>query len=249
MKKIGVLLLVFSSFLSFAQEQSVKMKPAEIEVWEPKVPVVIPGSNNAPPSDAIVLFDGTHLNQWVNAKDSTEANWILNSDGSMTVKDKAGDIKTKQEFGSVQLHIEWKSPEKAEGKSQRRANSGVFLQGIYEIQVLDNNNNDTYVNGQVGSVYKQAIPLANAAVETGHWNTYDIIYHQPEFDAGGNVTKQATMTVLFNGVLIHDHYKLIGPTEFIGYPKYQKHGKGPLLLQDHRDNSRVSFRNIWLREL
>ncbi|ALJ04980.1 hypothetical protein APS56_07515 [Pseudalgibacter alginicilyticus] len=249
MKKIGVLVLAFWSFLCFAQEKEQKMKPQETEVWEPKVPVVTPGINNLPPSDAIVLFNGSDLKQWVNAKDGKEADWIINNDGSMTVKNKSGNIKTKQNFGSIQLHIEWKSPKRLEGSGQHRANSGVFLQGLYEIQVLDNNGNNTYVNGQAGSVYKQSVPLVHAAVETGEWNTYDIIYHQPEFDLGGNVTQQATVTVLFNGILVQDHFKIIGPTKFIGYPKYEKHGKGPLILQDHQDNSRVSYRNIWLREL
>lgn len=249
MKKLGVIILALSSLCVFSQEQVKKMKPQETEVWEPKVPIVTPGKDNAPPSDAIVLFNGADLNQWVSATDSSEADWIINNDGSMTVRDKAGHIKTKQDFGSIQLHIEWKSPEKIEGDGQHRANSGIFLQSRYEVQVLDNNDNETYVNGQVASIYKQAVPLVHAAVETGEWNTYDIIYHQPEFDAGGNVVKQATITVLLNGVLVQDHFKIIGPTEFIGYPKYKKHGKAPLQLQDHKDNSRVSYRNIWVREL
>jgi hypothetical protein len=247
MKKLGVVVLMLCSVFAFAQEQ--RMKPEETEVWEPKVPVVTPGKNNAPPSDAIVLFNGTDLNHWVNATDASEADWVINADGSMTVRNKAGDIKTKQDFGSIQLHVEWKSPKKIEGDGQHRANSGIFLQSRYEVQVLDNNDNETYVNGQVASIYKQAVPLVHAAVETGSWNHYDIIYHQPVFDAGGNITKQATMTVLLNGVLVQDHFKIIGPTENIGYPKYKKHGKAPLLLQDHKDNSRVSYRNIWVREL
>jgi hypothetical protein len=166
----------------------------------------------------------------------------------MTVKDKTGNIQTQQNFGSIQLHIEWKSPSQVNGKGQSRANSGIFLSGMYEVQVLDNNDNDTYVNGQVGSVYKQHVPLAMASVPTGEWNTYDIIYHAPEFEKGQK-TKSGTLTVIQNGVLIQDHVEIKGTTPYIGWPKNPPHGKGPLMLQDHQDNSRVSYRNIWVREL
>ncbi len=224
-------------------------KPEETEVWEPKVPVVTAGINNQAPSDAIILFDGTNLNQWTSSVDSTEAKWILNKDGSMTVNDKTGDIQTKKNFGSIQLHIEWKSPKEVQGKDQTRANSGVFIQKRYEVQVLDNNNNDTYVNGQVGAIYKQSIPLAMASSPTGEWNVYDMIFHAPKFDANGKVTKKATITVLHNGILIQDYFEILGPVEWIGLPKYVAHGKAPISLQDHGDNSRVSYRNIWVREL
>lgn len=167
----------------------------------------------------------------------------------MTVKDKTGDIQTKQSFGSMQLHIEWRSPAEIQGENQSRANSGVFLQSRYEVQVLDNNDNPTYVNGQVGSIYKQSIPLAMASVPSGEWNTYDIIFHAPEFDEAGERTKAGTITVIHNGVLIQDHFVLEGTTEYIGWPKNIAHGKAPLKLQDHQDNSRVSYRNIWVREL
>ncbi len=249
MKILFLFILITSSLFSFAQTNQEKMKPADTELWEPKVPVVIPGKNNAPPSDAIVLFNGEDLNQWVNTKHLTDANWYINKDGSMTVKNKAGDIKTKQSFGSIQLHIEWKSPTETQGNDQHRGNSGVFLQSRYEIQILDNNNNDTYVNGQVASIYKQSTPLVNASVPTGDWNFYDIIYHQPEFDEIGRVLKKATITVLHNGILVQDHFTIQGETVFIGHPKYQKHGKAPIVLQDHGDNSRVRYRNIWVREL
>ncbi len=224
-------------------------KPEETEIWEPRVPVVTPAKNNAAPSDAIILFDGINMDNWITAKDSTAAKWTLNADGSMTVKDKSGDIQTKQNFGSVQLHIEWMSPAEIQGENQSRGNSGVFLQGIYEVQVLDNNDNPTYVNGQVASIYKQAIPLVKASAPTGEWNLYDIIYHAPAFDIEGNKTKLGTVTVLHNGILVQDHYEIIGTTEYIGWPKNPVHGKAPLVLQDHGDNSRVSFRNIWVREL
>ena len=173
----------------------------------------------------------------------------MNNDGSMTVNNKTGDIQTVQNFGSIQLHLEWKSPAEVQGKGQSRGNSGVFLNGLYEVQVLDNNDNDTYVNGQVGSIYKQHVPLAMASVPTGEWNTYDIIYHAPEFNDEGDKIKSGTITVLHNGVLVQDNVEIKGTTPYIGWPKNPAHGKGPLKLQDHGDNSRVSYRNIWVREL
>lgn len=224
-------------------------KPEETEFYEPKVPVVAPSVNGSAPSDAIVLFDGTSLEGWIHAQDSTAAKWHLNKDGSMTVKDKTGNIQTKQQFGDVQLHVEWSSPADVQRDGQNRANSGVFLNGMYEVQILDNNDNPTYVNGQVGSIYKQHIPLAMASVPSGEWNTYDIVYRSPEFNVAGEKIKSGTMTVMHNGVLVQDHVELKGTTPYIGWPKNPAHGKGPLMLQDHQDNSRVSFRNIWLREL
>jgi hypothetical protein len=166
----------------------------------------------------------------------------------MTVNNKTGDIQTVQNFGSIQLHLEWKSPAEVQGKGQSRGNSGVFLNGLYEVQVLDNNDNDTYVNGQVGSIYKQHVPLAMASVPTGEWNTYDIIYHAPEFNDEGDKIKSGTVTVIHNGVLVQDNVEIKGTTPYIGWPKNPTHGKGPLKLQDHGDNSRVSYRNIWVRE-
>ncbi|MCL6266851.1 3-keto-disaccharide hydrolase [Flagellimonas myxillae] len=234
--------------LAFAQEKQ-PTNPEATEIYQPVPPKVISNGHGAPPSDAVVLFNGENFDQWVSSSDSTAVKWHLNKDGSMTVKDKTGNIQTKQNFGSVQLHIEWRSPSEVQGNYQNRANSGVFLQGLYEVQVLDNNDNDTYVNGQVGSIYKQAVPLAMASVPSGEWNTYDIIYHAPEFSRGGNIVKPATITVLHNGVLIQDHFEIEGASEYIGWPKYRVHGKAPLMLQDHRDNSRVSYRNIWVREL
>lgn len=256
MKKLFYSLsIALIAFNAWSQEKSdadryiEPTKPEATEVWSPKPPKVTPGKSGSAPSDAIVLFDGSNFDEWVSARDSSEVKWTLNGDGSMTVKlgRGIGDIQTKRNFGSVQLHIEWKSPEKIVGDGQNRGNSGVIIQKLYEVQVLDNNDNETYVNGQVGSVYKQSIPLAMASVPTGEWNTYDIIYHAPEFGEYGNVVKKATMTVLHNGVLIQDHFELIGPMTFIGWPKYKPHGKAPLLLQNH--NCAVSYRNIWVREL
>lgn len=231
--------------------QEVKTEPTQpeaTEIYEPVPPRVTPGKDGQPPSDAVVLFDGTDLNQWVSAKDSlSPAPWKINPDGSFTVVRKSGDIQTKEVFGSVQLHIEWKSPEIIENEGQHRGNSGVFLQNRYEIQVLDNNDNPTYVNGQVGSVYKQSVPLAMASVPTGEWNSYDIIYHAPAFDDAGNKTQPATVTVLHNGVLVQDHFEIEGTTEYIGWPKNIAHGDSFLKLQDH--DAEVSYRNIWIRKL
>jgi hypothetical protein len=251
---------VFLYFLGFLllgchqnkKKENVKIeptKPEETEIWAPKPKKVTIDPKTKIPSDAIVLFNGTNFAEWVSAKDSTAVKWILNADGSMTVKDKAGDIQTKRNFGSVQLHLEWSSSSEIRANGQNRSNSGVFLQNRYEVQILDNNDNETYVNGQVGSIYKQAIPLVKAVSKTGDWNSYDIIYHQPIFDSKGEISEQGTITVLHNGVLIQDHFKLKGTTEYIGWPKNRVHGKSPIKLQDHHDNSRVNYRNIWVREL
>jgi len=247
--KLALLLFLFVSMGAFDQQEE-PTKPEATEFYEPVPPVVTPGKNGTAPSDAIVLFDGSNLDAWESTRgEGGAAPWTINKDGSMTVANRTGDIRTKQSFGDVQLHIEWSSPKKVMGSNQSRANSGVFLQERYEVQVLDNNDNPTYVNGQVGSIYKQAIPLAMASAPTGEWNSYDIIYHAPKFDALGRVTKKGTITVLHNGVLIQDHHKILGTTEYIGWPKNIRHGKAPIRLQDHGDNSRVSYRNIWVREL
>lgn len=222
-------------------------KPEATEVYEP-VPLKVAVTENGIPSDAVVLFDGTNFDAWTSSIDSTAVPWYLNGDGSMTVKDKTGNIQTKRNFGSMQLHLEWKSPKEILRNGQNRANSGVFIQQRYEVQILDNNDNPTYTNGQVGAVYKQSVPLAMASAPTGTWNTYDIIFHAPEFD-GKELRKPAYVTVLHNGVLIQDHFEIEGTIKFIGWPKYEAHGKAPIQLQDHGDNSRVSYRNIWVREL
>lgn len=194
-------------------------KPEETEVYEPVPPKVAPFGQNGAPSDAIVLFDGSGFDEWIMTNDSSAVVWHLNADGSMTVKDKTGDIQTKRNFGDVQLHIEWRSPAEIQGEGQSRGNSGVFLNNRYEVQVLDNNDNNTYVNGQVASIYKQHIPLAMASVPSGQWNTYDIIYRAPEFNEKGQKVKSGTMTVLHNGVLVQDHAEIKGTTPYIGWPK------------------------------
>jgi len=240
-----------NSPLAISEQETEKVEPTtpeETELYTP-VPPKVTYNENGVPSDAIVLFDGTSLDNWISSKDSTAAKWHLNDDGSMTVADKTGDIQTKQNFNSIQLHLEWRSPDEILGENQSRGNSGVFLNNLYEVQVLDNNDNPTYVNGQVASIYKQSIPLAMASVPSGEWNTYDIIYQAPYFNSTGDKIKSGTLTVIHNGVLVQNHVEIKGTTEYIGWPKNPSHGAGPLRLQDHGDNSRVSYRNIWVREL
>ena len=224
-------------------------KPEQTEVWEPKPAKVTVNNQSGVPSDAVVLFDGSNLNAWKPKKGEGAPQWTINPDGSMTVKDKTGDIVTKQNFGSVQLHLEWRSDPNNTQTNQNRSNSGVFFQGLYEVQILNNNDNDTYVNGMVGSIYKQKIPEVMAAKPTGAWNSYDIVFHAPEFNEAGKRTKAGTLTAFLNGVLIQDHYELQGSTEYIGHPKNKAHGDGPIVLQDHGDKSGVGYRNIWLRTL
>ncbi|WP_262246674.1 3-keto-disaccharide hydrolase [Parapedobacter soli] len=222
------------------------MKPEETEVWEPEPRVVTTLPDRAP-SDAIVLFDGTSLNQWVSRKDgSSPAEWTV-SDGALTVVRGKGDIQTKQQFTDYQLHVEWRTPTEIVGESQGRGNSGIFMQGLYEVQVLDSYNNRTYSNGQAASLYKQRIPLVNATKAPGEWQTYDIIWTAPRFNADGILISKARVTVLHNGVLVQNNVELDGPTEYIGIPKYKAHGAGPIILQDH--GNPVSFRNIWIRPL
>ena len=229
------------------EEEAPITDPEATEVWEPEPEVVSFDENNVP-SDAVVLFNGENLDAWESTKeDVVNAPWQINKDGSMTVVGGTGDIQTKESFGDMQLHVEWQAPQVVEGEGQGRGNSGIFLQGLYEIQVLNSYENRTYSNGQATAIYKQSIPLANATKPTEEWQTYDIIYHQPEFDADGNKTKAATVTVLHNGVLVQDHTEIKGTTEYIGKPKNPAHGEGPIKLQDH--GNPVSFRNIWVRKL
>lgn len=223
------------------------MKPEMTELWEPEVPVVNPGEKygNAP-SDAIILFNGTNLSEWLGERDS-EPTWKV-ADGILIVA-RGGGIKTKRQFGDCQLHIEWSTPAEVVGTSQGRGNSGVFLQDIYEVQVLDNYNNRTYRNGQAGSIYKQYAPLVNVCKKPGEWQTYDIIYNAPVFREDGSYLVKPRMTVIQNGVVVQNAVELRGPTEYIGVPEYtvKKHGKGSICLQDH--GNPVSYRNIWIREL
>jgi len=214
------------------------------EVPEPTVepPIVDPGP---PPADALVLFDGKDLSHWV-GDNNGPARWKL-EDGAMVVNG-TGNIHTRRSFGDCQLHVEWATPAKVEGSDQGRGNSGVFLMGRYEVQVLDSYQNKTYYHGQAGAVYKQSAPLVNASRKPGEWQSYDIIFHAPRRDAAGKVIKPATITVLHNGVLVQDHFEILGTTYHDGPPRYDPHpDKAPLVLQDH--GNPVRYRNIWIREL
>jgi hypothetical protein len=223
-------------------------EPKATEVWFPVPAKVTPGATaGAPPSDAVILFDGKNVDAWKSAKDGSPAKWnVVN--GEMVVNPGTGDIQTKEAFGDVQLHIEWCGPElPAKNVNQDRGNSGVFLQDVYEVQVLDNFKNPTYVNGMVGSIYKQTPPLVNATLPAETWNVYDIIYTAPRFNADGSLASAARVTVLHNGVLVQNNVSFLGGTTYIGAPSYFPHGNLPLRLQDH--GHLVRFRNIWLRKL
>lgn len=225
-------------------------------MWEPVPKLVTPGANNiAPPSDAIVLFDGKNVDEWVAAQDGSPAKWIV-AGGLLTVNKAVGNIETKRTFRNYQLHIEWKIPENITGIGQARGNSGVFLASTgpgdagYELQVLDSYNNPTYVNGQAGSIYKQGAPLVNPSRKPGEWQVYDVVWTAPLFNADGSLRTPAYVTVFFNGVLVQNHFELKGETRYIGRPFYKKYDAAPIKLQAHRDLSEpMSFRNIWIREL
>jgi len=241
---------------SVSAQQQTKAKPEDTEVWEPVPKVVTPGATcGAAPSDAIILFDGKNLDEWVSVRDKSPANWTV-SDGVLTVNKAGGNIETKRAFKNYQLHIEWRVPENITGSGQARGNSGVFLASTgpgddgYELQVLDAYENKTYVNGMAGSMYKQAIPLANPSRKPGEWQTYDVVWTAPTFNSDGSLKAPAYVTVLFNGVLVENHFELKGQTLYIGKPFYKAYTSAPIKLQAHGDRSEpLSFRNIWIREL
>ena len=240
-------LFILTPILLKAQTPKKTGDPALSEIWSPVPKVIAAGKTPGDaPSDAIVLFNGKDLASWV-LKDGKPAGWTVDN-GVLTVNPRTGDIQTKQGFGDCQLHIEWRTPSVVSGTGQGRGNSGIFLMGRYELQVLDSYNNSTYSNGQAGSVYKQHIPMVNVSRAPGDWQTYDVIFIAPQFYEGGALKSAARMTVLHNGVLIQNNVSLWGSMSFIGIPEYQKHNvKEPIILQDHHNP--VSFRNIWIREL
>ena len=215
----------------------------------PRPPVIDPGPERPPvppPSDAIVLFDGRDLGAW-QSKDSTPAKWVVRN-GYVEVAPHTGVIMTKRGFGDFQLHVEWAAPTPPKGESQERGNSGVFLMGHYEIQVLDTYHNDTYADGQAAAVYGQTPPLVNACRPPGQWQAYDIVFHRPHFAADGSVRDSARVTVFHNGVLAQDNTVITGWTVHGSRAHYQPHpDKLPLVLQDH--GNPVRYRDIWVREL
>jgi hypothetical protein len=233
-------------------------KPEDTEVWQPVPKVVTPGStDSAAPSDAIVLFDGKNLDEWVSAQDKSPARWTI-VDGQLTVVKAPGigNIETRRSFRNYQLHLEYRIPSDITGSGQARGNSGLFLASTgsgdagYELQILDSYNNSTYVNGMAGSIYKQAIPLANPCRKPGEWQAYDVIWTAPTFAADGSLKSPAYATAFLNGVLIQNHFELQGQTLFIGKPFYKAYDRAPIKLQAHGDRSQpITFRNIWVREL
>ena len=253
-KKVSLLIATaMIATASFAQ----KGDPKLTEFYSPVPKVITPGKlNTNAPSDAIILFDGKNLSEWVSTEDTTkEAAWTV-AKKVLTVKKGLGNIQTKRTFTDYQMHIEWRIPANITGEGQARGNSGIFLASTgkgdagYEMQILDNYNNATYVNGQAGSIYKQAIPLVNVCKKPGEWQAYDIVWTAPRFNEDGTVKIPAHVTAFHNGVLVQNNYELKGETAYIGAPVYKKHGPSPIKLQAHGDKSEpISFRNIWIRDL
>tara|TARA_B100001175_G_scaffold251208_1_gene218505 strand:+ start:1189 stop:1902 length:714 start_codon:yes stop_codon:yes gene_type:complete len=236
--KYIISLFLFSNFI-YSQNQ---IKHNEKEVWDPEPKVVDPLYFNGIPSDAIILFDGNDFSKWKSVRSDQKVLWTLNIDKSMTVKPGTGGISTRDEHGSIQLHIEWKTPKIIKGEGQYRGNSGVFFQRRYEVQILDSYNNRTYSNGQAGSIYLQHVPLVNATLPPDTWQTYDIIFNAPEFNEGGKKIKNGSFIVFHNGVLIQNAVEIIGPTLDV-----EDNTPYSLFLQDH--GNLVSYKNIWMRKI
>ena len=238
------------------QASPVSADPKDTEQWTPVPVVVSPGATpGAPPSDAIILFDGKNEDEWVSTQDHSPARWKV-AHGVLTVDKAVGNIETKRQFKNYQLHLEWRIPKDITGEGQLRGNSGLFLASTgagdlgYEVQILDSWINKTYVNGQAASIYKQAPPLVNTARKPGEWQLYDVVWTAPIFQTDGTLKEPAYVTVFHNGVLVQNHFKLAGETTYIGKPAYRPYERAPIKLQAHGDpSSPISFRNIWIREL
>jgi hypothetical protein len=244
------------SLLLIALAPAVMLSQQTIGTWpqhstdRPRPPVVTPGKPSLPvlpPVDAVVLFDGTDLSKWTDATGGP-AKWKL-VDGAFEVVAGTGTLMTRDAFGDAQLHIEWMAPNPPRGKDQDRGNSGVFFMGTrYELQVLDSYGNVTYADGQAGAIYGQYPPLVNASRPPGEWQSYDVVFHRPRFDAAGKVLSPARFTVFHNGILVQDNVELVGPTANGSRPPYAAHAdRLPISLQDH--GHPVRFRNVWLRDL
>ena len=243
-------LLASTQFVTAQKKLNIDSLAGLLEVWV-NVPSVTPGQSNADaPSDATILYNGHGLGAF-QKKDGSPAGWKIDADGAVTDIKGAGDLITKEAFGNCQLHIEFREPAEVKSSGQGRGNSGVYLMGKYEIQVLDSYNNPTYSNGQAGAVYKQHVPLVNASRKPGEWQSYDIIFTAPLFKENGDVESPARVTVIHNGVLIQNNVTILGATDWVMKPKYKKHAaKLPLMLQDHGDDGNpISYRNIWIRNL
>lgn len=226
------------------------MKPEMTEIWEPEVDVITPAKKlGDAPSDAIILFDGKNLDQWVSQKDATKsAPWKIVNNTHMEVAPGSGGIQTKMQFGDCQLHLEFSTPDAVESAGQGRGNSGLFFQNRYELQILDSYNNRTYRNGQAASIYKDHAPLVNAMRNPLEWNTYDVIYTAPRFKANGALDIPARITVLHNGVLVQNNVTINGNSYYIGLHDYPlAHADDVISLQDH--GNKTQFRNIWIRKL
>jgi hypothetical protein len=241
--------------IALSQDSAAAAKPEDTEQWEPVPPKVSPGTDGAAPSDAIVLFDGRNLDEWVMTNDRSPARWRVEH-GTLVVDKALGNIETKRLFKNYQLHLEWLIPALVTGEGQARGNSGLFLASTgpndqgYEVQILDSWENRTYVNGQAASIYKQSAPLVNASRKPGQWQSYDVVWTAPAFHADGTLESPAYVTVLHNGVLVQNHFRLTGETLYVGKPAYRPYARAAIKLQSHHDPSLpISFRNIWVREL
>jgi hypothetical protein len=252
--------MIMSAVAAYSQSTSADpakaAKPQDTEQWEPVPPIVSAGaSEGAAPSDAIILFDGKNLDQWVMANDHSAARWRIEN-GAIVVDKSTGNIETKRLFKNYQLHLEYRIPADITGEGQLRGNSGLFLASTgaddlgYEVQILDSYENKTYVNGQAASIYKQSAPLVNASRKPGQWQSYEVVWTAPEFNSDGTLQTPAFVTVFHNGVLVQNHFRLTGETLYIGSPVYKKYDRAAIKLQSHHDPSApISFRNIWVREL
>jgi len=243
------LIFLIAAFLLAAPQSVPKIEGPVHDASRPMPAVVDPGPAGPPvpaPPGAVVLFDGRDLSAWTDAK-GNQAKWKIEN-GYMEVTAKAGSIQTKSGFGDCHLHVEWAAPAVVQGESQGRGNSGVFLMNRYEVQVLDCFNNKTYADGMTASIYGQYPPLVNACRKPGEWQTYDIIFRAPRFDAEKRLLSPAMMTVFHNGLVVHNNAVLTGPTAHKLRPPYIPHDERlPISLQDH--GNPVRFRNIWVKEL